>query len=148
MNIHFQIHYRAEYGQSLCVIETQDPVMGWTEKSPLVLDCQGTDFWSGHVETKAAVSKIYYKYAIRLQDGRFIYETGEPRKLSFRATDKNVVVRDAWKASTYEDSFYTTAFVKALFHRLKLFHHLLQRRHPFHDRPAADPADARCSYRW
>ena len=89
MNIHFQIHYRAEYGQSLCVIETQDPVMGWTEKSPLVLDCQGTDFWSGHVETKAAVSKIYYKYAIRLQDGRFIYETGEPRKLSFRATDKS-----------------------------------------------------------
>ena len=117
MNIHFQIHYRAEYGQSLCVIETQDPVMGWTEKSPLVLDCQGTDFWSGHVETKAAVSKIYYKYAIRLQDGRFIYETGEPRKLSFRATDKNVVVRDAWKASTYEDSFYTTAFLKALFLR-------------------------------
>ena len=117
MNILFQIHYRAEYGQSLCVIETQDPVMGWTEKSPLVLDCQGTDFWSGHVETKAAVSKIYYKYAIRLQDGRFIYETGEPRKLSFRATDKNVVVRDAWKASTYEDSFYTTAFLKALFLR-------------------------------
>ena len=117
MNILFQIHYRAEYGQSLCVIETQDPVMGWTEKSPLVLDCQGTDFWSGHVETKAAVSKISYKYAIRLQDGRFIYETGEPRKLSFRATDKNVVVRDAWKASTYEDSFYTTAFLKALFLR-------------------------------
>ena len=33
MNIHFQIHYRAEYGQSLCVIETQDPVVGWTEKA-------------------------------------------------------------------------------------------------------------------
>ena len=45
MNINFQIHYRAEYGQSLCVIETQESILGWTERDPLVLNCQGTDFW-------------------------------------------------------------------------------------------------------
>ena len=117
MNINFQIHYRAEYGQNLCVIETQDPMMGWTEKSPLVLDCQGTDFWFAHVEAKDAAVQIHYKYAIRLQGGGYLYEAGEPRTLSLKAADKKVVVRDAWQASTYEDSFYTTAFLKSLFMR-------------------------------
>ena len=122
MNIHFQIHYRAEYGQSLCVIETQESILGWTEREPLVLTCQGTDFWQVTVPVSDFAGAIHYKYAIRLQDGRFIYEAGEPRTLSLVESQKSkaerrIVVRDAWQASTYEDSFYTTAFVKALFMR-------------------------------
>ena len=119
MNINFQIHYRAEYGQSLCVIETQESILGWTEREPLVLNCQGTDFWSVNVPVSDFAGTIHYKYAIRLQDGGFIYEAGEPRVLVLKAADKRIVVRDAWQASTYEDSFYTTAFLKALFKRQK-----------------------------
>ena len=117
MNINFQIHYRAEYGQSLCVIETQESILGWTEKDPLVLNCQGTDFWQANVPISDFAGSIQYKYAIRLQDGRYIYEAGEPRTLALKAADKKLVVRDAWQASTYEDSFYTTAFLKSLFMR-------------------------------
>jgi len=117
MNIHFQIHYRAEYGQALCVIETQDSILGWTEREPLVLTCQGTDFWQANVPVSDFAGVIHYKYAIRLQDGRFLYEAGEPRVLVRKTSDKHIIVRDAWQASTYEDSFYTTAFIKALFKR-------------------------------
>ena len=122
MNINFQIHYRAEYGQSLCVIETQESILGWTEKDPLVLNCQGTDFWQVNVPISDFAGCIQYKYAIRLQDGRYIYEAGEPRILNLVESQKSkderqIVVRDAWQASTYEDSFYTTAFLKALFSR-------------------------------
>ena len=122
MNINFQIHYRAEYGQSLCVIETQESILGWTEKDPLVLNCQGTDFWQANVPISDFAGSIQYKYAIRLQDGRYIYEAGEPRILNLVESQKSkverqIVVRDAWQASTYEDSFYTTAFLKALFSR-------------------------------
>ena len=121
MNINFQIHYRAEYGQSLCVIETQESILGWTEKSPLVLNCQGTDFWSANVPVSDFAGSIQYKYAIRVGDGQYIYEAGEPRHLELSplrsAVSDQLVVRDAWQASTYEDSFYTTAFVKALFAR-------------------------------
>jgi len=117
MNINFQIHYRAEYGQSLCVIETQESILGWTEKEPLVLNCQGMDFWQANVPISDFAGSIQYKYAIRLQDGGYIYEAGEPRTLTLKAADKRIVVRDAWQTSTYEDSFYTTAFLKALFSR-------------------------------
>ncbi|MGN0226585.1 MAG: 4-alpha-glucanotransferase [Paludibacteraceae bacterium] len=122
MNINFQIHYRAEYGQSLCVIETQESILGWMEKEPLVLNCQGTDFWQVNVPVSDFAGSIHYKYAIRLQDGGYIYEAGEPRHLNLVESQKSkverqIVVRDAWQASTYEDSFYTTAFLKALFSR-------------------------------
>ena len=117
MNIKFQIHYRAEYGQSLCVIETQESALGWTEKNPLVLNCQGTDYWSANVPVKDFTGTIQYKYAIRVGEGQYIYEAGEPRTLTLKAKDKDLDVRDAWQASTYEDSFYTTAFAKALFRR-------------------------------
>lgn len=117
MNINFQIHYRAEYGQSLCVIETQESILGWTERDPLVLNCQGTDFWQVNVPVSDFAGSIQYKYAIRVGEGQYIYEAGEPRTLVLKAADKNLVVRDAWQASTYEDSFYTTVFLKSLFAR-------------------------------
>ena len=71
MNINFQIHYRAEYGQSLCVIETQESILGWTEKAPLVLTCQGTDFWQVNVPVSDFAGSIQYKYAIRVGEGQY-----------------------------------------------------------------------------
>ena len=117
MDITFQIHYRAEYGQQLCVIATQESILGWTEKDPVVLNCQGVDFWSAKIPVSDFPGSVQYKYAIRLQDGGFIYEAGEPRELILKSGDKSIVVRDSWQASTYEDSFYTTVFLKSLFAR-------------------------------
>ena len=103
MNINFQIHYRAEYGQSLCVIEIQESILGWTEKSPLVLNCQGTDFWQVNVPISDFAGSIRYKYAIRVGEGQYIYEAGEPRILNLVESQKSkverqIVVRDARQA--------------------------------------------------
>lgn len=117
MNLTFQINYRTEYGQSLCVIETSESILGWTEANPLVLNCQGTDFWSASLPVSDFAGTVQYKYAIRLQDGGYIYEAGEPRSLTLKVADKKLVVRDFWQSVDYEKSFYTTAFLKSLFRR-------------------------------
>lgn len=117
MNLTFQINYRTEYGQSLCIIETQESILGWTEQNPLVLNCQGADFWTVSLPVSDFAGVLQYKYAIRLQDGGYIYEAGEPRSLTLRAADRKLVVRDFWQAIDYEKSFYTTAFLKSLFRR-------------------------------
>ena len=119
MTLTFQINYRTEYGQTLCVIETRESILGWTEKTPLLLSCHGADFWTATIPVSDFAGVIEYKYAIRLQDGGFIYEAGNPRTLQLRAADKKVVVRDFWQAIDYEKSFYTTAFLKSLFMRQK-----------------------------
>ncbi len=117
MNVTFQINYRTEYGQSLCVIETQESILGWTEEHPLMLNCQGQEFWTATLPISDFAGTIQYKYAVRLQDGRYIYEQGEPRLLTLKTADKKIIVRDFWQIDDYEKSFYTTAFLKSLFRR-------------------------------
>ena len=117
MNLTFQINYRTPYGQSICIIETEHSVLGWTEENPLVLTCQGQDFWTATLQISDFAGAITYKYAIRLPEGGYIYEAGMPRTLTLRSADKRLVVRDFWKAQDYEKAFYTTAFLKSLFAR-------------------------------
>ncbi len=117
MNITFQINYRTAYGQTLCVIETKPSILGWTEAHPLLLQCQGTDFWTVSLPVSDFAGDIEYKYAIRLQEGGYIYEAGEPRHLTLQPADKKLVISDFWQAENYEKSFYTTAFLKSLFRR-------------------------------
>lgn len=117
MNVSFQINYRTEYGQTLCVIETKESILGWTEQRPLELHCQGQDFWTTNLPISDFAGDIEYKYAIRLQEGGYIYEAGEPRRLTLADGDKKVVIRDAWQVDDYEKSFHTTAFLQSLFRR-------------------------------
>jgi len=117
MTLTFQINYRTPYGQSICVIETEQSVLGWTEENPLMLNCQGQDFWTATLPVSDFAGTITYKYAIRLPQGGYLYEAGMPRHLNLRNADKKVVVRDFWQAQDYEKAFYTTAFLKSLFHR-------------------------------
>lgn len=116
MNISFQINYRTPYGQSLCVIEMTKH-FGWNEENPLPLYCQGQDYWTSSVDIPDTTGHIQYKYAIRLENGGFLYEAGEPRLLSLRAMDKHLVIRDFWQAEDEDKVFYSTAFLKALFRR-------------------------------
>ncbi len=119
MNLTFNINYRAAWGQTLCVVETRETILGWTEAHPLCLDCQGSDFWNKTVAISDFAGDIAYKYAIRQQDGSYIYEAGRERVINLRSADKNLVIRDFWQVNDYEKSFRTTAFEQALFRRLK-----------------------------
>ena len=117
MNVSFQINYRAEYGQTLCIIETKTSILGWTEEKPLMLSCHGQDFWTVTIPVSDFAGEIQYKYAIRVQNGQYIYEGGEPRTLNLH-NEKKLVVRDFWQTDDYEKAFYTTAFKEALFRRV------------------------------
>ena len=116
MNLTFQINYRTVFGQQLCIIETEGLAMGWTEESPLILNCQGEDFWTVSVPLSSCPDVLTYKYAIRVGGG-YIYESGQSRHLMLKASDKTVVVHDFWQSVDYEKAFYTTAFLKSLFKR-------------------------------
>ena len=118
MTIVFQINYRAEWGQDLCVIETRESILGWSEKHPLVLSCQGQDYWTASVPVSDFAGEVHYKYAIRLADGGFIYEAGNERNLLLFSDDKKVTIHDFWQVNDYEKAFYSTVFQHALFRRV------------------------------
>lgn len=117
MTLTFQINYRTQWGQALCVIGECPQHLDWTEKRPLVLNCQGTDFWTLTIPVDEFSGVLSYKYAVRNEDGSFFYEDGKPRSVVLSKDDKNTVLRDFWQADDYEKSFLSTAFQKSLFRR-------------------------------
>lgn len=119
MNLTFQINYRAEWGQTLCIIEEGEPIIGWTTEHPLCLTCHGGDFWTVTLPVTDFAGDLYYRYALRLTDGSYVYEAGEARCLNLRNAGVKGVVRDFWQVNDYEKAFRTTAFQKALFRRVK-----------------------------
>lgn len=116
MNITFCINYRAQWGQTLCVV-SDNPVLDWTEKAPLILACEGGDFWTATIPVSDFVGQMSYRYALRLDNGQLIYENGAARVLDLGPTDKKIVLHDFWQADDYEKAFRSTAFLKALFKR-------------------------------
>ena len=96
MTLSFCINYRAEWGQTLCVI-SDNPLLGWTEQSPLCLDCQGGDYWTAAVPVTDFAGELTYRYAIRLQDGGYLYESGHVRHILLTHTEKKVVLHDFWQ---------------------------------------------------
>ncbi|MBQ0136738.1 MAG: 4-alpha-glucanotransferase [Bacteroidales bacterium] len=113
MNAHFQINYRTEFGQQLCIIQFGDKPK-YTEQQPLYLSCVGQDCWMTDIDLPAGT--FQYKYAIPVPGG-FLYEAGAVRNIEMRSADKNVSIHDYWQAIVYEKAFYTTAFLKSLFRR-------------------------------
>ncbi len=114
MKVHFQINYRTVFGQQLCIIQFADKAE-YTEQQPLCMSCHGQDCWVADIDHVGGA--FSYKYAIRLENGGYIYEAGMPRFIELRAADKMVSVHDYWQFVDYEKAFYTTAFLKSLFRR-------------------------------
>ncbi|MBR3646855.1 MAG: 4-alpha-glucanotransferase [Paludibacteraceae bacterium] len=117
MTITFQINYRTVWGQSLCVIETKESILGWIEAHPLELTCQGQDFWTASVPVSDFAGEVHYKYAIKLAEGGYIYEAGAERHIELANQKNTITVRDFWQANDYEHAFYSTVFKDALFRR-------------------------------
>ena len=116
MKLTFQINYRAAYGETLCIFESENPFLGWTRENPLLLTCQGSDFWTTTVDVPTA-GEAHYNYAIRYDHGGMNPEPGRPRRMIFYPSDKDIVIRDFWQVNDYEKSFYSTAFLLSLFRR-------------------------------
>jgi len=120
MKVHFQVNFRTDFGQDLCLIQFDKKAL-YTEKNPLVLHCSGQDCWSEDVELKTGL--FSYKYAVRVQGG-YLYESALPRTLIATSADKTLMVHDYWQTDDYEKAFYTTAFLQSLFRRDRNVSHL------------------------
>lgn len=95
MKLTFQINYFAQWGEQICIIEGGDAPHGFTEQKPLVLDGFDGGWWmiAGEMEP----TTFTYRYALRRQDGSFLYEGGDERTLIVPDTLPALLVRDFWQ---------------------------------------------------
>ena len=117
MKITFNINYRAQWGQCICIIGKTDAENVWTEKQPLVLNCFGSENWSVQIALPDNIKNISYRYVLKNEDGTFHYDTCKVRVVPLNSKNHDYIVCDYWHVKSIEDTFFSTTFIKSLFKR-------------------------------
>lgn len=118
MTLTISIHYRAEWGQTLCVTG-HTPLQTWDAQNPLLFTCVAPDRWEATVELSDFESDIHYRYAIRQADGWLNYERGDDRVVLLDNCKGTCYVQDYWREASLDDTFLSSLFTESLFHRPK-----------------------------
>ena len=115
MNVHFNINYRTQWGQSLVLLlHTSD------EKTEIIgMECNDKFIWSKEIPVAAGSASISYQYAIKTPEKPMFFEYGGIRKVQFQTSNETVNVLDNWRASYGDSPFISAAFADCFFQRLK-----------------------------
>jgi len=141
MHLRFKIDYQAGWGQEICLLG-HTRLTAWTEENPLVFRCEHSSEWSAETELSDFDDSIAYCYALRLEDGTFLYEARAPRfvrqipperhpeKAAGKAgqntprfsrhiqlTTADLEIEDYWQQPSVEDVFLSSGFTGNLFAR-------------------------------
>ena len=112
MLLNFNIEYQAQWGEQICVIGHT-----WSQANPLILQCKDGNKWQRSIHIPDFVNEISYRYALRRNDGSFLYEYGEDRYIFLNGAFKEHTLRDFWRNQSPEEAFMTRAFGHCLFRR-------------------------------
>lgn len=119
MKIRFIIHFRTEWGQSLCVAGSEPELGAWDPEKAMNLAYHTGDVWSDEtlLEGDGNVS-FEYKYILKDESGKIVWENGANRVFTtddehspWLKTIREVDLLDSWRTpSDPEDLFLSSAF--------------------------------------
>lgn len=116
MKIQFNIHYKTEWGQTLCLLLGSSPQTDVNQLECIPMQCNDKSEWTVEVSTEQ-VESICYRYAVLKNDKSFDYEYGALRKIAFSIKKETVVVLDNWRGPYGDSPFATTVFSDCFFKR-------------------------------
>ena len=114
MKLTFMIDYRANWGETLCIIH-DNPRIG---NGMIEMTCHGESTWTASMKSPAPFST--YHYAVRKTDGLFLHEAGPYRIARDILPGRfkcDITLRDSWQIPDYERVFGTSLFKESLFRR-------------------------------
>lgn len=117
MILHFKINYKANWGETLCLIGQSGDMLSWSSKNPLKMTCTEGEKWSCQITLSDFISTLHYKYALLNPNGTYTFEFGTERELSIEQAAKELHITDYWRTNSFEQAFKSKAFVKSLFSR-------------------------------
>ena len=97
MLLNFSIHYHAQWGEQICVIGHT-----WSEANPLILQCTEGDHWQRSIPIPDFVNELQYRYALRRNDGSYLYEFGKDRYVYLNGVFQEHTLKDFWRTSSAE----------------------------------------------
>lgn len=114
MKLTFEIDYRANWGDTLCIVHDNPAV----SNGLIEMSCHGESTWRASMKSPAPFST--YHYAVRTADGMFMHEAGPFRTARTVLPGRfkcDITLRDSWQVPDSERVFGTSLFKGSLFKR-------------------------------
>lgn len=120
MKITFQIEYRTDWGQEVCILGAEEQLGAWDTHRPFHLHTIDGILWTGTIEVNQPADKqLHYTY--------YIYKDGTPIRKEWDVftrtlllfTNSHYKVQDSWKDIPEQQYLYTSAFTDCLLPRKK-----------------------------
>jgi len=116
-HLKFQLNYRAEWGQQICICGSAPELGGFDEEKALPLSNSG-DEWTVELDVASAGILQYY-YFVRENAVNVRREWGESRTLNI-VEGKSFFVSDRWKDKPCHSYLYSSVFTDSIFARSKV----------------------------
>jgi 4-alpha-glucanotransferase len=115
MKIQFKIHYKMQWGQTMCLIvhSKSDSIEKYG------MHCNEKSEWFAEIQQNN-LTGVSYQYAIQNADKSLEYEYGSIRSIQFPVALENTTIIDNWRASYGDSPFISTAFTDCFFKRTPL----------------------------
>ena len=113
MKVHFSIHFKTNWGQSLILFLHTSP----DTTQSVMMSCSDKSVWSAEINLDSNTSEISYQYSVLNSDKSSIYEYGGVRHVEFPVSKENVSIKDNWRASYGDSPFISAAFSDCFFKR-------------------------------
>ncbi|NDV47037.1 hypothetical protein D0T49_08245 [Paludibacter sp. 221] len=115
MIIKFEIDYRSDYGQVVCVSGNLPELGGGDVSKALMLSQTDDSHWSAVINVENA-GVVEYNYLIKEGSRVVRTEWGDRRNVRLDA-GRNFIFTDSWHDAPHQKYFYTSAFYNSFFHQ-------------------------------
>lgn len=116
MKIHFNVHYKTQWGQTLCLVLYSDHVADQNQYTCVEMQCNDKSEWSVGYNTDQ-INTLLYRYAVLNPDKSLDFEYGDLRKINLPVKKNLVVVLDNWRGPYGDSPFASTVFSDCFFKR-------------------------------
>lgn len=116
MKIQFNIHYKTQWGQTLCLFLCDSLPTDDKNQECIPMQCNEKSEWKVEISIPDR-ERISYRYAVYNTDKSFDYEYGDLRLFKFPVKKDFVKIIDSWRGPYGDSPFATTVFSNCFFKR-------------------------------
>lgn len=120
MKIHFQIHFKTQWGQVLHLFLYNTVGDKVIVSDSIAMQCNDKAIWTAETDIMTADNPVNYRYGVVHPDKTILFETGLPRHLRFVNTEKKVKIYDNWRGPYGDSPFNAAVFSDIFFERKKV----------------------------
>lgn len=116
MKIRFNIHYITAPGQNICICGSIKELGRWDAGKAFHLDYAPGGSWSNSIELTNGIKLIEYKYLLKDDHGKTIWEWGNNRKIDISGMrSSTIVVQEKWRSPSNEEKvMFSSAFSEVI----------------------------------